>query len=247
MFTVSERNPLRLYPPSQLLFSVNRGSLSCFLRAFRLRLQSSAAGLELLGALLLLAALGAGCAARTTSFYVDPQAATYSRGATVAVVPFENLTAYRNAGLALTDLASSALYERDYFKVIDVSQLQDEGAIRFRRLETAAWERQLGLNPAAAAAVGREAGAALVLTGSIGEYGFVDGFGETATVGISLRLVRSEDGEVMWAGSMSRRVASLAFSEESAHRLGHQVLRKLIGRMVEDFQSGTTRAQKGAE
>ena len=63
----------------------------------------------------------------------------------------------------------------------------------------------------------------------------MDGFGETATVGISLRLVRSTDAEVVWAGSLSRRVGTVAFSEESAHRLAHQVLRDLLDQMERDL------------
>jgi TolB-like protein len=88
---------------------------------------------------------------------------------------------------------------------------------------------------AAAAAVGRALKTDYVLAGSVGEYGFVDGFGETATVGFNVRLVHSAEADVVWAGSLSRRVSTVAFSQESAHRLAHQVLQDLLGQMIRDL------------
>jgi TolB-like protein len=149
-------------------------------------------------------------------------------------VPFENLSHNRNAGLILTDLATTLVYEHDRFHVVEVSQMPDNES-KLRRLEVSPWERQIGVNTATGIQVGRALEAGWVLVGSVGEYGFVDGFGETANVGITLRLVRVEDGRVAWAGSLSRRAACGAFSEESVHRLGHEVLRELLGAMFRDI------------
>lgn len=183
------------------------------------------------------AALLIGCRATTSHTHISPAASQLAPQSTVVVVPFENLSNNRNAGLAVTDLASSILFAHDYLAVLEVGALQDNPDTRFRRLETSPWDRQLGANPVAAAAVGRASKADCVLTGSVGEYGFVDGFGETATVGITVRLVRSDTAEVLWAGSLSRRVGSVAFSEESAHRLAHQVLSDLLGTMIQDLRA----------
>jgi TolB-like protein len=177
-----------------------------------------------------------GCARSTLNTSLRPETVLVPPKATLAVVPFENLSNHRTAGLAATDLAASILYSQDYFRVVDASQVQDDKDVRFRRMETSAWERQLGVNVAGAAAVGRALNTDCVLAGALGEYGFVDGFGETATVGVTLRLVRSSNSEVLWAGSLSRRAASAAFSEESAHRLLHEVLRDLLGRMIRDLR-----------
>ena len=176
----------------------------------------------------------AGCSATTVHTRIRPGTAPILRHSTLAVVPFENLSANRNSGLAVTDLASSVLFAQDYFQLVEVGVLQDESAVKLRRFEISPWERQLGVNPAAAAMVGRSLKADYVLAGSLGEYGFVDGFGETAAVGITVRLVRSSDAEVLWAGSLSRRVGSVAFSEESAHRLAHQVLEDLLDLLLKD-------------
>jgi TolB-like protein len=181
----------------------------------------------------------AGCASTTVNTALTrPQAggAPPAAGASIAVIPFENLSTSRNAGLAVTDLATSILYASGYFQVVEVSGLQDDADVRFRRFDLSPWERQLGVNTTAAAAAGRAAQADYVLAGSVGEYGFIDGFGEAATVGITVRLVRSSNAQVLWAGSLSRHASSLAFSEESAHRLAHEVMRELLGRMLRDLQ-----------
>lgn len=152
-------------------------------------------------------------------------------GTSIAVAPFENLSNHRHAGLILTDLATTLLHVSPKFDVREVSDPELDKDIRLRRLETDPWERQIGVNTATAAQLGAALEVSHVLAGSVGEYGFVDGFGETANVGLTLRLVKVETGEVVWAGAMSRKAATTAFNEESVHRLAHQVLVELLGRM----------------
>lgn len=182
-----------------------------------------------LAALLLLLA---GCAARTVTSAWQRDAKPPETGSSLAVVPFENLSSSRNAGLILTDLATSLLYADPTFKVVELSSLADDKELLLRRLEVAPWERQVGLNTTTAANVGKALQTDYALVGSVGEYGFVDGFGETATVGVNLRLLRVEEESVAWAGALSRRAACTAFSEESVHRLAHEVLKELLGQMT---------------
>ncbi len=179
-----------------------------------------------------------GCATRTLTSSRPIGAPIPASGSSLAVIPFENLSHNRNAGLILTDLATTLVYSEARFRVVEVSNNNTGDAKpKLRRLEISPWEEQLGLNTAAAVEVGRSLKADWVLAGSVGEYGFVDGFGETANIGINLRLVRVEDGVVGWAGSLSRRAACGAFSEESVHRLGHEVLRDLLEKMNRDIGS----------
>ena len=191
------------------------------------------------GGALLAALLGLGCASSTLTTAWRADSPVPPPRASLAVVPFENLSSSRNAGLILTDLATTLLYARPQFRVVEISSLSEDKEVRLRRLEVTPWERQVGLNTATAAAVGQVANVDWVLVGSVGEYGFVDGFGETATVGVNLRLLRVEGGEVVWAGSLSRRAACTAFSQESVHRLAHGVLRDLLdpmNRALEEHQ-----------
>jgi len=185
-----------------------------------------------LSGLAVLLLLLAGCTARTVTSAWQRDAKLPESGSSLAVVPFENLSSSRNAGLILTDLATSLLYADRTFKMVELGSLTDDKELRLRRLEIAPWERQVGLNTATAASVGKTLQTDYVLVGSVGEYGFVDGFGETATVGVNLRLLRVEEETVVWAGAVSRRAACTAFSEESVHRLAHEVLKELLGQMT---------------
>jgi TolB-like protein len=185
--------------------------------------------------LILVVGLASGCATRSLSTSRASGVPVPAEGATLVVVPFENLSHHRTAGLILTDLATTLVYAQNRFRVIEVSQIAD-GETKLRRLEISPWEQQVGINTASAVQVGAALKAEWVLAGSVGEYGFVDGFGETATVGVTLRLVRVEDGAVSWAGSLSRRAACGTFSEESVHRLGHEVLSELLEAMIQDLR-----------
>jgi len=196
----------------------------------------------LLPALLIVA--GAGCLRRATTTDSGQLAAMANRES-IAVVPFENLSHSRNAGLIMTDLATSILYTQDRFRVVEVSSLNDNSDAKLRRFDVTPWQRQLGVNTAAAALIGRDLKVDWVLVGSVGEYGFVDGFGETANVGGSLRLVRVSDQEVVWANAFSRRAAASAFSQDSIHRLTHEVLQEQLNRMILEMSEGS-RAQARA-
>lgn len=176
-----------------------------------------------------------GCSTSTITAGAKPGATLPSPGASMAVVPFENLSNQRHSGLIMTDLATTILHVQTSFQIKEVSGLSDDETVRLRRLETDPWERQVGLHTAAAVAVGRELKVDYVLAGSVGEYGFVDGFGETANVGITLRLVNVSSGQVVWAGTLSRKASSPAFNDESVHRLAHEVMLTLLGQMNQSF------------
>ena len=206
-----------------------------------MRIQLKKAGASTFSLFCALAMLFASGCVRTTvtTRHVKP---AKENTVAIAVAPFENLTNHRQAGLVMTDLASTILYTNGHVRVIEVSSLQEEKDAKLRRLEIVPWENQLGINTANALVAAKNVKADYVLAGSVGEYGFVDGFGETANVGITLRLVRVSDETVVWAGSESSRRGSVAFSQESVHRLAHKVLRSLLNRM-----NSETFANNGAE
>lgn len=185
--------------------------------------------------LALTAGVLSGCSTRTATSGLRTGAVAPPPRATLAVVPFENLSSARQAGLVLTDIATTVLHAGDRFDVREVSAVAEDESVRLRRLEVSPWERQIGVNTTAAAAVGAALEVDYVLAGSVGEYGFVDGFGETANVGLTLRLVKVADAEVIWAGTLSRKAATSAFHEESVHRLGHEVLIELLNRLEHDL------------
>ncbi|HUL51069.1 MAG TPA: hypothetical protein VLU94_00650 [Candidatus Nitrosotalea sp.] len=188
--------------------------------------------------LLALSLCAAGCASSSLTTDSGRMTAPPQGRESIAVVPFENLSHSRNAGLIMTDLASSILYTQDRFHVVEVSRLDDDKDAKLRRFDITPWQRQLGVNTAAGVAVGRDLGVDWVLVGSVGEYGFVDSFGETANVGGNLRLVHVSDEQVVWASAFSKRAAVSAFSQDSVHRLTQEILTEQLNRMVREMVEG---------
>jgi TolB-like protein len=192
-----------------------------------------------------LAVLAVSCASSSMSTDSGRLATPPADRESIAVIPFENLSHSRNAGLILTDLASSILYAQERFRIVEVSRLNDDKEAKLRRFDITPWQRQLGVNTAAGVAIGKILQVDWVLVGSVGEYGFVDGFGETANVGGNLRLVHVSDEQVVWASAFSKRAAVSAFSQDSVHRLTQEVLNEQLTRMVQEIVGGK-RAQARA-
>ena len=114
----------------------------------------------------------------------------------VAVLPFENLSEHPNAGQILTRLMSTELYRQGSFQIREESvlhqQLRDgkNGSEQIRSVPRA---QQLA----------HKLGVDAVLLGSVTEYRYQHGLREEPVVGLSVRLVRSCDGQVVWASSQS--------------------------------------------
>ncbi len=111
------------------------------------------------------------------------------RGMSVLVVPFHNLTTHPGAGVAMGRIMAAELYQQGLFTVQESPSLEQEGVS--------------GDDPGSDAVVqARVVGADAVLSGSVTEYGYRQGFRKQPVVGISLRLIRT-DGTVLWAASAS--------------------------------------------
>jgi TolB-like protein len=115
---------------------------------------------------------------------------------TVAIVPFENLTNYPNAGRIAAELMATELYERAPFA------LQEE-------TETRRALAQLQIDPdnlTSVAAAKQAAGLLEVdglLIGSVSEFGYQQGLREEPVVGLNARLIDGKTGDVLWASSHS--------------------------------------------
>ncbi len=114
----------------------------------------------------------------------------------VAVLPFENLSGHPNAGQILTRLTSTELYRLGTFLVREEStlfrQLRDENE-GSAQIQPAPRVRELA----------HKLGVDAVLLGSVTEYRYQHGLREEPVVGLSVRMVRGCDGQVIWASSQS--------------------------------------------
>lgn len=111
----------------------------------------------------------------------------------VAVLPFENLTAYPNAGQVVAQLLTTELYARGLFRVMEAGELRSRLSARKLNEEN--------MPHTAAAELAAALGVDAVLTGSVSEFGYQHGLKEEPIVGINLRLVSVREGDVVWAAS----------------------------------------------
>lgn len=155
-------------------------------------LATAARSLAVLALTLVLAACASGD--RQARDYIDPAA---DFGAMkVAVLPFENLTNYPNAGRIAAELLATELYQRRIF------QLQEE-------TETRRALAQLKIDPEnlTSVAAAQQAAGLLevdaIIVGSVSEFGYQQGLREEPVVGLNARLIEAGSGTVLWASSHS--------------------------------------------
>ncbi|MDF1791059.1 MAG: CsgG/HfaB family protein [Thalassobaculaceae bacterium] len=137
-----------------------------------------------------------GCASgdRQARDYLDPTADFTKMK--VAVLPFENLTNYPNAGRIAAELMATELYERGIF------QLQESTETR----QTLAQMKIDPENLTSVAAAQQAAGLLevdAIVVGTVSEFGYQQGLREEPVVGLNARLVEAATGNVLWASSHS--------------------------------------------
>lgn len=143
-----------------------------------------------------LLAMLAACAGteREARDYVAPEGGI--AGLRVAVLPFENLTNYPNAGRIAADLMATELYEQKLFALQEATETRRALA-------------QLQIDPADLVSVAAAQQAAVMLgvdalvIGSVSEFGYQHGLREEPAVGLNARLIDAETGRVLWASSHS--------------------------------------------
>ncbi len=150
---------------------------------------------------------------------------------TIAVLPFENLTQFPDAGEIVAELFTTELYRTGSFRVMDRNQVKR--LMREKRITPPqVVDRQ------AAQKIGRELEVDAVLIGSVSEYWYRlerksrRPGGEEPAVGINARLVDVASGEVIWASSHSRSSYDV-FSADRDHI--NRVAQITVANMVESM------------
>jgi TolB-like protein len=149
---------------------------------------------QLLAALLTLGLLGCSGATSTVRDFAGDGGAPRA-DMSVAVLPFENLSAHPHAGQILAQLVAAELYSRRLFAQVEESEVR-------RRLAQRGLEgKELGRD-----AVAREMAEAIavdaVLVGSVQDFGYRHGLRPDPVVAVTARLV-GRDGRVLWGGSFA--------------------------------------------
>ena len=136
------------------------------------------------------------------------------------MLPLENLTNHPSAGLIVSQMLVTELYKQDMF------QLEEETAIR--NWMTA---EQIDINKLTDITYAQEVARSLrvdaVLLGSVSEFGYQHGLHEESTVGFNVRLLRADDGKILWAASHAT-VGRGYIGRESVSETAQKVVEKWI-------------------
>lgn len=149
-----------------------------------------------------LALIVSGCGHTMERNYVESESAI-SEIKAVAVMPFENLTKFPDAGEIVAELFTTELYQSTHFKILDRNQ-----AKRIMR-EKKITPPQV-IDRRFAQKIGKVLEVDGVFIGSVSEYWYRlekkkrRQAGEEPAVGINARLIDVASGGVVWASSHSR-------------------------------------------
>jgi len=177
-------------------------------------------GLRVVMAMALALALSACSIGRGNSRDFVDGGSILPRGASVAVLPFENLTNHQNAGMIASELVSTELYSQGLYRVVEASRVRNQ-------LTAAKVDVEKLTETTYAQDVGRTLGVEAVLVGSVTEYGYQHGLREEPVVGLNARLVRASDGAVLWASSQSQ-VGRGYFTRDSVNNVAQRVVARML-------------------
>ena len=176
-------------------------------------------------AVLLVAGVLAACASGASSlkdFVAD--GAAPKRGMSVAVLPFENLSAHPNAGQIVAQLLATELYTRRLFTQVEESEIR-------RRLA----EKRLDGKELGRETVAREVAEALavdaVLVGSVQDFGYRYGLRPDPTVAVTARLV-GRDGTVRWGGSFSEAGGAMSGTGDTVTATAQKLSATVVARLA---------------
>ncbi len=173
-----------------------------------------------------------GCSRGTSRDFTGQDVAVLRSGATVAVLPFENLTTHQNAGMIASDLVSTNLYGMNLFRVVEASRVRNQlisAKVDVEKLTETTYAQE----------VGRTLGVDAVLVGSVTEYGYQHGLREEPVVGMNARLVRASDGTVLWASSQSQAGRSY-FARDSVNNLAQRVVERMLAGLRAGVDKGAS-------
>ncbi|PKR48412.1 hypothetical protein COO20_24410 [Thalassospira marina] len=154
---------------------------------------------------------------------------SFTQGASIAVMPFDNLTNSEEAGQVASYLAVSALRANTNLAVQPESNVtQTYDSLNAEGTATAA----VGTHTAVSARqLGEILGVQYVLTGSVSEYGYQYGLREEPSVSMNMRLIDIGTGTVIWSAS-SGIVGQGTFARDSVSIIAQRLVNQMVENMT---------------
>lgn len=171
----------------------------------------------------------AGCGHSYNRFYVGwPE--SIKKMKVVAVMPFENLTSFPNAGEIVSELFTAELYSSGRFRVLEGEQIKrilSEKGIELPKIIDRSFAQEIGtiLNVDG------------VFIGSVSEYWYRVRIEQTReeepAVGYNVRLVDTKTGAIVWASSCSRSSYSVfVYQRDSLNRVAQIIAKKMVKNLI---------------
>lgn len=167
-----------------------------------------------LAAVLALLSLLAGCAT-----VVSSSAPALAKGDKIAVLPIINLTQTPQAGARVEALAESLLLAEGKYKVKRYQGDVDRDAL-FQPIDESSVQQ--------ATSNARAQGMKFGLIGSVQEWRYKVGVDGEPAVGVSLKLINLETGEVVWNAAGNKT----GWSRSSVSGVGQDLLRSLLSPLL---------------
>lgn len=137
---------------------------------------------------------------------------------TIAVMPFRPAPDVRDSGRIVADMLANQLHALDHYNVVAPEVI--EKGLADNEGETLS-----------TAQAGKIAGAPYILTGSVAEYTYKSGVGETPVVGVTARLIQASNGEILWSATRTGTGGGNWFQEESLARLTALVCKDIANKL----------------
>lgn len=154
----------------------------------------------------------------------------HSRARFVALLSFVNLTSTPQAGKIVTDLMASELYSVPNFKMMEQTEIHD-------KLKTSKYYNDVEysnsiLDNVSAREIGKLLGVDTVIFGSVSEYRYKMDLSEVPVVGINVRLLDVESGEILWTASKSKTGRNAWLVKDSLNSLAQKACHELVRTML---------------
>ena len=146
------------------------------------------------------------------------------KGATVSVLPFQNLTSYPRAGKIVSEIMALELSKIKEIKISDPS-LSEAKLSRDKRFLT----QEEGFRETDFGDIGKLLNASYILTGSVNEYRYTKGLAEAPTVAIQVKLIDVRTQQTVWRASASDLSTESVFNRSaSLDELTHTLCASII-------------------
>ncbi len=147
---------------------------------------------------------------------------------TVAVLPFENLTPQRTAGLVISKLFYTELFGEETVNLVEENSVRSwlkNNDINVDRLSDSISAQELG----------SKIKADRLVLGSVSRYGNGDDLFSDPAVAISVQLVDVHSGKVLWAQSRTDVVSNFFWSSErNVEGLAQEIVEDLVEDLLDE-------------